>query len=43
MLTSADQVHGLDPLVHRAVIAASAVPDLQGRYDVSFFFPSLIY
>ncbi|KAH7676274.1 Calcium/calmodulin-dependent protein kinase protein [Dioscorea alata] len=27
------EVHGLDPSVHRAVIAASAVPDLQGLYD----------
>ncbi|KAM0954603.1 putative calcium/calmodulin-dependent protein kinase chromatin remodeling SNF2 family [Dioscorea sansibarensis] len=27
------EVHGLDPLVHRALIAASAVPDLRGLYD----------
>lgn len=27
------QVENLDPLVQRAITAASAVPDLQGRYD----------
>ncbi|KAI4344695.1 hypothetical protein L6164_011893 [Bauhinia variegata] len=27
------QVENLDPLVHRAITAASAVPDLQDRYD----------